>query len=294
MRCRICGKKAVYADQRLCKEHFIEFVKRKVEKVLKKVMNLEEKRILLAVSGGKDSLTMAHLLKGFDSEKELLYINLGIPDYSDEAEKIVRKFAKEHEYKLNVVKLSDYGFTIKDVYEAWKKGLIREKVCSICGLAKRYIFNSFAFEHGFDFVATAHNKTDAKAFAFLGIASGNFEYASRLAPINPGKKELRLVGRIKPLFYVTEKESMLYALLNRIKFLEATCPYAGGASQLRAKQLLAKIEEEFPNFGNNLLKLVRKLPKKEQELRTCEICGYPSTRRICKFCRVRELLNRHA
>ena len=83
MKCKICGKEATvylnYPRMRLCKEHFIAYFERKIERTIKKYkMVSPEENILIAFSGGKDSAAVAHVFKKLGYSITGLHINLGI------------------------------------------------------------------------------------------------------------------------------------------------------------------------------------------------------------------------
>jgi len=93
MKCKRCGKKAI-AHLRaygiaLCEECYPEFYIRLVKRSIKRHGILKEsERVLAAVSGGKDSSAMAAVLKELGYDIELLYIDLGIGEYSKESERV--------------------------------------------------------------------------------------------------------------------------------------------------------------------------------------------------------------
>ncbi|MBR9681880.1 MAG: adenine nucleotide alpha hydrolase family protein [Candidatus Altiarchaeota archaeon] len=289
IKCRFCRKAVIYPEQRLCVDHLSKFIEKRVDKVLGKVLGLEEKKILVTVSGGKDSTGLAHIMALRDLNMELLYLNLGIPTYSDASQKVVEDFAKARKLKLNIITLNDYGFTVKDFHE--KQEEFRSNTCSLCGSAKRYLFNKFAFENGFDFIVTAHNLDDFASFAVMGISSGDLRYISKTASVSWPKKEQKTVGRIRPYFHVPEKASLIYSLSNNIPFFEGDCEYVGGNKQGDIKTRVAELERVAPGFRQHLVKFTRKSGTPETTApKSCDSCGYPSAIDSCRFCRIKERL----
>ena len=289
VKCRFCRQKAIYPEQRLCAGHLAEFVEKRVDKALGKILGLEEKKILVAVSGGKDSMGLAHIMSARGLDMELLHINLGIPDYSGKSQEAVEKFAGGRKLKLNIIRLGDYGFTVKDFSERQKD--FRSNTCSLCGSAKRYLFNKFAFENGFDFIATAHNLDDFAAFAVMSISSGDLRYISKVSAVSWPDRERRMAGRVRPYFYVPEKASILYTLSQGIPYFEGDCPYFSGNRQIEIKTQVAKLEKTAPGFRLHLVKFARKQGRPEASVpKECKSCGYPSAVDVCRFCRIREKL----
>lgn len=288
-KCQFCGGKVVYPEQRLCDKHLARYVEKRVDKVLGKILGREEKRFLVAVSGGKDSMGLAHAMAKTDLQMELLHLDLGVPEVSAPVRQVVEGFARDRELKLHTVSLADHGFTLPDLHDHRRD--FRSTTCSLCGSVKRYLFNSFAHEHGFDFVATAHNLDDMAAFAVMGLSCGDLQYASRMDYVSWPEPEHRMVGRIRPYFYVPEKASLVYALTQGVPFSEAACPYVTGNKQVAIKGAVAGVEGVAPGFKLHLTKLVKGHKEPSQTSpNQCQLCGYPTAVEVCRFCRIKQKL----
>lgn len=318
MKCCKIRTVIVVNGNKFCKEHFIKYYERKVEKVIKKIQ-LENKKILVAVSGGKDSMALAFLLNKFSKQygfnMRLLFIDLGIHEYSKKSKEVVERFAKKHSIKLNIINAKKEIFSIDEVNELKEKSIKerrREKektrqiqkhprlpkpICSYCGLIKRYLINKFAYENGFDYVAIGHNLDDELAFLFMNMTNQNLEQLLRTNIVTETNKKLKLVGRIKPLYFCSEKEDMVYCLIKSIKFYNGECPHATNSTQIAFKHLINNLEQEKPGFKLNFLSTFLKLKQNlkqgqryKQEVKQCKICGYATTLDVCAFCRFRNLL----
>ncbi len=278
--CR-CGRKAVtylrHYRLALCNECYVEFYRRMVSRSIKKYGIFRKgERILAAVSGGKDSSAMASILVDLGYDVDLLFIDLGIPGYSERSEKVVRELAETLEVELHVVRLSEYGFTLRDVR--------RRKICSACGTSKRYIMNRFARENGYDIVSTGHTAEDIATFFIKNTAGGNAVYADKLLPRNDPFDE-KLVARGKPLFEVYEKENMIYVLVSSTPFTSEECPYA---PKPEWKEIIYEIEGKKPGFIKNFVRGLVKRGDSEWEVKHCARCGEVSSTEICAFCRLKE------
>lgn len=288
-KCKFCRERAIYLEQRLCPEHLAKFVERRVDKVFSKILGLENKKILMAISGGKDSIGLAHILSKKNLNLELLYIHLGIPVYSDSSQKAVEDFSKKHKLKLHIIRLGDSGFTVEDFHK--NQLSFKTNTCSLCGSAKRYLFNKFANENDFDFIVTAHNLDDFSAFAVMGISSGDLSYISKISSISWPQKELKTVGRIRPYFYVPERASLLYTLSNNLQFFEGECEHSQGNKQPDIKTGVSQIEKITPGFRQHLVKFTKKSSVPLTSVpKNCKSCGYPSAIDVCRFCRIKEQL----
>src|SRR5512139_1682341 len=110
MKCRTCGEKAVINMRQhklaLCKEDYLQWVPEQVEKTIQKyVMFTHQDKVLVAVSGGKDSLSLWDILVKLGYQADGMYIGLGIDGgvhYSAESRRLTEQFAEKHSLKLQV------------------------------------------------------------------------------------------------------------------------------------------------------------------------------------------------
>lgn len=289
MRCKFCEKDAYirlhYPKMLLCKGHFIAYFERKVKRTIKKYRLLKpDERILVVVSGGKDSAVAAYVLKKLGYNIECLHINLGIGEYSQKSEEYARKQCGQMSIPLHVVRVRELlGEGVGGI-----KG--SRPTCSICGITKRYIFNKFAYENGFDAIATGHNLDDEASFIFGNIMHWNTEYLGKQGPILPS--EGRFVKKVKPLYELTEREVVAYALAVGIDYMIEECPFSRGATTLSYKQILNQMEEKNPGTKINFVKgFLRKkslfeAELKETPLNECKVCKMPAQGEKCAFCKI--------
>lgn len=289
MKCKLCEREAYvrlhYPKMYLCREHFIEYFERKVRRTIERYKLLrQEEKVLVVVSGGKDSAVTAHVLKKLGYSIECLHINLGIGDYSEKSERYARAQCEALNVPLHVVRVRELlGAGIGELRT-------RRPVCSYCGITKRYIFNRFAHENGFDAIATGHNLDDEASFVFSNIMHWNTEYLAKQGPLLPG--EGKFVKKVKPLYELTEREVVYYALATGIEYIMEECPHARGATSIEAKEVLNAMEEKRPGTKVNFIKgFLRKrglfeAGLKEAPLGECGVCGMPAQGEKCSFCRV--------
>ncbi|MGZ5295465.1 MAG: ATP-binding protein [Actinomycetota bacterium] len=292
MKCNRCRGPAVVEVRRhnaaYCKDCFIHVFREQVKRAIKQHdMFSSDERILVAVSGGKDSLALWDVLFELGYDAVGLYLGLGISGYSDRSGEATKAFAAGRGAELIIVDLErDYGY---DIPTAGRKGA--RSTCAVCGLSKRYVFNRAALEGGFDVIATGHNLDDEAATLLGNTLRWQTEYIARQSPALPAKDGL--VKKVKPLFRLSELETAAYAFLRGIDYVVEECPLVAGNTQLRYKDAMNAIEATSPGtktqFFLGYLERGRPLFRTadDAELSACERCGQPTTGRFCAFCRAR-------
>ncbi|MCC7076234.1 MAG: adenine nucleotide alpha hydrolase family protein [Acidimicrobiia bacterium] len=296
MKCRVCREKAVIDIRRhnaaFCREHFIHHCRQQVVRAMEKFdMIAREERVLVAVSGGKDSLMLWDVLLDLGYAADGLYIGLGIGEYSDASHEKAAEFAARREAHLVVVDLeTSYGFGIPGGARS-----VRRAACSACGLSKRYVMNDAAITGGYDVLATGHNLDDEAAVLFGNVLHWNMDALVRQRPVLPASRGF--VRKVKPLIRLGERETAAYSVLNGIDYIVEECPMVEGNTGLRYKAALNELETAAPGTKNQLYFgfVERALPHFEQlgaaggaAVGECGRCGAPTTGDVCAFCRMRE------
>ncbi|SNR70678.1 TIGR00269 family protein [Desulfurobacterium atlanticum] len=303
MLCKICktkGKreKAVinlrHHKLALCKEHFIEWFEKHTLKTIEKFkMFSKNGKIGIAVSGGKDSLSLWYLLTKAGYETVGIHISLGIKanDYSEKSLELCKQMAERINRPLITFNLPDeFGYPIEKI--AQLSG--RDSVCSVCGTFKRYIMNKLALKENLEAIATGHNLDDESAVLLSNTLRWDTGYLGRQYPVLLEKGGF--ARKVKPFCFFTEKEIVSYAILNEIEFMETGCPNSEKATSPVYKQALALLEHKMPGtklrFYKEFIKKARPIfeavNKEEIKLVPCEKCGTPTTADVCSVCRILE------
>ncbi len=302
MKCKKCGKKAVINMRQhhmgLCKDDFLQWLPEQMEKFIEKYkMFSRDEKILVAVSGGKDSLALWDMLHLLGYQADGLYIALGIDEgirYSAESQRLAEQFARERDLNLRVVNLAaDYGTDLPALARNTRRG--RDKPCSSCGLIKRHEMNRIARDFGYDVLATGHNLDDEAATLFSNTMQWNGDYLLRQHPVLPAKNGL--ARKVKPLFRFYEREMAAYTLLRGIEYIYEECPFSVGSTSTEYKELLNQLENRHPGAKQHFF--VKFLAAKEKglfaeaterivpELHLCPSCGQPtSAAGTCTFCKM--------
>jgi tRNA(Ile)-lysidine synthase TilS/MesJ len=324
MKCKRCRKAAAAIElpshhSAFCPECFFVFFRKQVREGIRKHRLLSPRdRVLVCVSGGKDSLVLWDVLLEMGYETEGLYIDLGIEGYSDRSREKVLAYARTKGKDPIVVELAKEGIPIPEAARC-----VRMQECSICGTVKRYFFNRVAAEGKFDVVATGHNLDDETARLLGNLLHWQRDHLSRQHPHLPAAGE-GLVRKVKPLWRVSELETAAYGFLKGIDYVTEECPMSGHATSLVYKEALSVIEERMPGsrivFYQGFLdetNPLRRAPEGrasgEDETagadeaggadagggvavggapRPCAVCGAPTFADTCSFCRLKELVRK--
>jgi tRNA(Ile)-lysidine synthase TilS/MesJ len=310
MKCKRCRKATAAVELRshnaaFCPECFFLFFRRQVEEGIRKQRLLSRRdRVLVCVSGGKDSLVLWDELIGLGYDAEGLYIGLGIPGYSDRSKEKVLAFAASRGKQAIVVDLRDEGVPIPEAARANKK-----HECSVCGAIKRYFFNRVAAEGGFNVVATGHNLDDESARLLGNVLHWQQSHIARQHPLlAAGGDDDGLVRKVKPLWRLSELETASYAFLKGIDFVIEECPMSVHATSLVYKEALAVVEERMPGsrmaFYTGFLDprnpireaMARSaeasgefapVPREGEAANRCDRCGAPTLSPTCGYCRMK-------
>jgi uncharacterized protein (TIGR00269 family) len=289
-KCKRCRDPAVIEIRRhnasFCQPCFVHHVHEQVRRAIKDHdMFGTDDRVLVCVSGGKDSLGLWDALLELGYRATGMYLGLGIGEYSDRSGQMVHAFARDRGVDVMHVDLRDaYGY---DIPTAGRKG--SRSTCSVCGLSKRYVFNRVALDHGYDVVATGHNLDDEAATLLGNTLRWQTEYMARQFPVL--RQREGMVKKVKPLYRLSERETAAYAYLRGIDYVVEECPLVAGNTQLKYKDAMNHLEAGSPgtkaSFYLGFVDRGAKVFRREApaDLTPCERCGQPTTGRFCAFCR---------
>lgn len=293
-KCKRCRERASVevprANAAFCNDCFVRYVNGQVTRAIDDFdMFQKTDRLLVCVSGGKDSLALWDILNQMGYDTTGYYISLGTGrDYTDESKRMCVQFAESRGLKLIVTDMAaDLGFTIEEISRE-----SRRTPCSACGLAKRYLTNATAHDLGYDVLVTGHNLDDEASTLMGNTLHWNTEYIARQMPMLPASGG-GFVRKVKPLYRVSERETAAYAIIRRIDYIVEECPLVAGNTALRYKEALNDLERRSPGTKQQFLfgfldKAASMFEATERPpLHECRECGQPTTGAVCAFCRLR-------
>jgi len=258
-------------------------------------------RIAVAVSGGKDSIALLHILNKIEErfpKAELLAITVdeGISRYRDEAITIAHENCIELRIEHHIVSFQElYGYTLDDIARISEMRDTSLTECTYCGILRRKALNIAARRLGADKLATAHTLDDEIQSFLLNILHGDASRIGAMGPVLKGGE--KLAPRVKPYWEVPERESALYAYIHGMRFQTIRCPYRESSMRSSVRRFLNKLEAEHPGIKHMIRSSFERVAtalRKQDSARTfkeCKICGEPSSEDLCKSCKILAELN---
>jgi len=294
--CSYCSGTAVYRREHegvsFCSSCFRDAVEERFRRtVVRNHMLQFNDNIAVAVSGGKDSLTLLNLLvkleKRFPRSKlTAVSVDEGIDGYRDEALELAKAACSKLGVKQLIVSYRDLFGTTTDEIVSLKLG---QTPCSYCGVFRRKAINKAAVMAGATKIATAHNLDDEVQTVLLNMLHGDPTRIVRSGPVLRDPRG-RFLPRIKPLCDIPEKEIVLYAYLTGIEFQTIACPHSHEALRNDIRSFLNQMEINHPGTKFTLLRSAEKLRELMDEdvalseLHECVKCGDPTTHELCEAC----------
>lgn len=295
MVCNNCKTKPVIAlpnsKVKLCKNCFLRYFEKKAYKTVSKyeMIGKLDKQIAVGVSGGKDSFSLLYLMNKLTEKKRVMNLKViaideGIKGYRDLSE--VKKYCKENGVELHVYSFQkEFGMTLDKMIKKTKL-----KPCSICGVLRRFLLNSKARELKVSKIATGHNLDDEAQSILMNQFRGNIERSARLGPVTGILTDPRFIRRVKPFYFLTEKEMTAYCFLRKLPVKYGECPYATTSYRAEVRDMLndftAKHGQTKHAIINSFLDILPSLKERyaKVKIKSCKNCGEPCSGDVCKVC----------
>ena len=290
-----CTEKPVislYSGEKLCKNHFIEYFENKVFKTIRQFRLVDkEENLGVALSGGKDSLTILHILDKLSKENPKIKVNAiaideGIAGYRDKTLITAKKFCDENKIFLNIFSYKEeFGLTLDEMLK-----ILDVKPCTICGIFRRYLLNKKSRELKLTKLATGHNLDDECQSIMMNQMRNDLKASARLGPKVGLINSDLFVQRIKPLYLCTEKEVTTYAFLNGLLDNFNECPNAVHSFRAQVRDSLNDLENKFPgtkySIVNSFLQTLPFLKEKFKggEIKICKNCNEHAANDVCNAC----------
>src|SRR3989338_6391337 len=291
-----CNQKPVMempSGERLCKSHFTEYFESKVFNTIRKFDLIgKEENLGVALSGGKDSLSVLNILNKLSIQNPKIKINAiaideGIAGYRDKTLEKASEFCDKNSIQLHIFSYKEeFGLTLDEMLK-----ILKVKPCTICGIFRRYLLNKKSKELKLTKLATGHNLDDECQSILMNQMRNAVEASARLGPkTGITQNESLFVQRIKPLYLCTEKEVTAYAFLNGLLDNFCECPNAPQAFRANVRDMLNELEQKNPgtkySIVNSFLQTLPFLKEKFKGgiINICLKCSEPAANEVCNAC----------
>jgi tRNA(Ile)-lysidine synthetase-like protein len=204
----------------------------------------EGDKIAIGLSGGKDSITLLHVLytlkRYYPKKFEMIAITIhpGNQNFkTDKLEKMCKDIGVEYiVYKSNI---TDVVFNIRK----------EKNPCSLCANMRRGMLNSIAIEHGCTKIALGHHSDDViETFLMSIFLNGKIHSFSPVTYLS--RSNLKV---IRPLIYTKEKDIFSLAKKNNFPVIGSCCQKDGFTKREYMKDLIKTLKKDIPKVKENLM-----------------------------------------
>jgi len=293
MKCDRCNDVAAYSRkysaENLCSVCFSNSILQKTSRTISKYNMIKNNDLVgVAVSGGKDSLSLLHVLKKMSESHNFklraITVDEGIPDYRNEALKIVKDFCSKLMVEHRVYSYKElFDVTLQESLELRESE--KTSSCSICGTLRRRAIDFGAKDLYVDVTATGHNLDDVLQTFIINLLSGD---TNKIGWMNPDTSSNK-TRKVKPFCEIYENEIAFYAFTNEIPFQSEQCPHMNEGIRTEIREFLNSLENKHSGIKNSMYRSVMRISNMAKDTnykqrRVCPKCGNECTGEICAVC----------
>ena len=223
-------------------------LRRKIGTALAKWKMIEENdRVLVGLSGGKDSLVLLHALSDFQKRSPVKFslaaLSVKITGLDTE---ILSEYCSEKNINYHVIE--------QPIIEIIKSRGERSP-CSFCANMRRGIISSWAIKNNFNKLALGHSLDDAVETFFM-----NLLHAGRAKSFQPVAYMSRTnIKVIRPLILSTEAAIIDEAKRLELPIVKSPCPFAGHTERQRTREFISELRQKIPDLYSKVLNALENL-----------------------------------
>lgn len=257
------------------------------------------KKIAVAVSGGKDSTTILHILLKLGYPVEAVTVDAKIGCYTATNLENIRTYCKAHNVPLHEINFrEEFGSSLCYLQSVLKAKGIDLKSCTTCGVLRRTLLNKKVRDIGADILVTGHNLDDEAQVFVMNLMKNTLELSARMGPRTGVRHVEGLIPRVKPLYFIKNNEVVRYSKIQKFPVYLGECPCSVEGQRSHIKHWLNDKEAENPDIKENIIRYF--LDHKETIItqhtnisipHACARCDEPCAGEICKACQILDKLS---
>ena len=207
-------------------------------------------RVLLAVSGGKDSLSLFHILRHFQRHAPINF-DLGVVTIDPEVEGFEPQALESFFQRFE----TPYFFEEFPIMEQAKQSMKGDSYCSFCARIKRGLMYQVARRENYNVLALGQHLDDLAESLMMSMCHNGKIQTMKAHYVNDAK-DIRI---IRPLVYVRERQLASFAQEVKLPVIADSCPacFSMPTEREHFKQWLLSEEQRTPNLYKNLLSAMK-------------------------------------
>ena len=209
----------------------------------------ENDKIAVALSGGKDSITMLMALKNlqrfYPKKFDLIAISIH-PGFENFDTELLQSTCD----KIGVPLFIEESHAKEIVFDIRNE----KNPCSLCANLRRGMLNSIAAREGCNKIAVGHNEDDVLETLLMNLFyAGNINTFAPISYMDRSKMTL-----IRPLIYAPEKYIRNFVKRNNIPVMKKACPMDGFSKREDIKNLIKELELDIPHVRANIYGAIKR------------------------------------